>query len=273
MRIAEREIDESLISAATWGDVADVRALLAQGADPSAFRSLDDGRRFWCALNYAIEEDHADVVACLVHAGADVNWSSQSHVGWTPLLHAVDAESDSANQTGSPMDLRLISPILAGAAIDLTVADFLHIDERFHLPIPLLAEIDIGLRCSLGLVLEAVQHVSNAESTSFPRGGPLPVRSGRDTPRHTPNLRDLPPGFPVVDDVGSTRCLSGPQPRSLPSRRVFRNNDRAPRCGGSRVSHVPSGGDSVTAPYRIPASSTGTTFRVSTSFRLFVFRG
>jgi ankyrin repeat protein len=124
MRIAEREIDESLISAATWGDVADVRALLAQGADPSAFRSLDDGRRFWCALNYAIEEDHADVVACLVHAGADVNWSSQSHVGWTPLLHAVDAESDSANQTGSPMDLRLISPILAGAAIDLTVADY-----------------------------------------------------------------------------------------------------------------------------------------------------
>lgn len=63
------------------------------------------------ALNYAIEEDNAEVVAVLVAAGADVNWTSESHVGWNPLLHAVDAESDSANQTGSPMDLRLVRPI------------------------------------------------------------------------------------------------------------------------------------------------------------------
>jgi hypothetical protein len=70
------------------------------------------------------------MVECLLYAGADVNWSSQSHVGWTPLLHAVDAESDYSNQTGTPMDLRLLGPIVAAAAIELTLAAIEAIERR-----------------------------------------------------------------------------------------------------------------------------------------------
>ena len=36
--------------------------------------------------------------------------------GWSPLHHAIDCESDSHNQVGEPLDLRLIAPLLAAGA-------------------------------------------------------------------------------------------------------------------------------------------------------------
>lgn len=68
-----------------------VEALLADGADPNAA----DGNRN-PPLYLAIEQQWVPLVWRLVAAGADVNCDLGQ--GWTPLVHAIDIESDAAWQ-------------------------------------------------------------------------------------------------------------------------------------------------------------------------------
>jgi ankyrin repeat protein len=45
----------------------------------------------------AIEQRWIEIARCLIEAGADVN--QERDTGWTPLVHAIDIESDAAWQT------------------------------------------------------------------------------------------------------------------------------------------------------------------------------
>lgn len=82
-----------LWKAAVDGDLALARAALAEGADPNALdlRSTSSGRR---ALNYAAENDRAEMIRWLVSNGADVNLPNKT--GFTPLHHAAESGSVAA---------------------------------------------------------------------------------------------------------------------------------------------------------------------------------
>ena len=76
-----RQHDTPLIAAAFLGRLADVAALLADGADVNEPNS--DG---WMPLHVACEEGHTDVATMLLAANAEVNPAGQD--GTTPLIFA-----------------------------------------------------------------------------------------------------------------------------------------------------------------------------------------
>ncbi|XP_041342627.1 ankyrin repeat domain-containing protein 40-like isoform X1 [Pyrgilauda ruficollis] len=62
-----RELEERLREAAALGDVAEVRRLLGAGADIDARNEING----WTCLHWACKRNHAQVVSCLLEAGAD----------------------------------------------------------------------------------------------------------------------------------------------------------------------------------------------------------
>lgn len=81
-----------LLRAIQQGDLAQVRALLANGAPTDG--TQEGG---WSALRIAAEHQRPEVVDLLVELGADVNLRTGNDQ-WTALHHAVDADIDSAVQ-------------------------------------------------------------------------------------------------------------------------------------------------------------------------------
>ncbi len=68
------------------------------------------------SLYQAIENDDPATLRRLLSSGTRPVYVDP---GWSPLHHAVDAESDFRRQAGSPLDLRLIAPLIeAGADIN-----------------------------------------------------------------------------------------------------------------------------------------------------------
>lgn len=80
----KRELNASLIRAATTGETALLKECISEGADPN---STDD--HGWTGLFWAASGHHSDLDAmeALVRAGADVNLTDWR--GWTPLMAAV----------------------------------------------------------------------------------------------------------------------------------------------------------------------------------------
>ena len=66
--------------AAERGDVAAVKALLAEGHDPNVFDDLS-----FTPLHYAARKEHLNIIRLLLEAGADVNAHDEAHIGDTPL--------------------------------------------------------------------------------------------------------------------------------------------------------------------------------------------
>lgn len=67
-------------------------------------------------LHQAVECDDAEELTRLLDAGHDPD-EFDPHSGWTPLLRAIDGESDSAVQTGTPLQAACTAVLLAyGAA-------------------------------------------------------------------------------------------------------------------------------------------------------------
>jgi ankyrin repeat protein len=85
----------SLADAVWAGDASAVEAAIRNGVDVNA---ACDGR--WPPLHLAIEQMEVELARRLIAAGAEVN--RESGQGWTPLVHAIDVESDSAQQRGVP---------------------------------------------------------------------------------------------------------------------------------------------------------------------------
>jgi ankyrin repeat protein len=84
--------DAKQLSDAVWdGNLAAVDALIRAGADVNI---ADDPRE--PPLHLAIEQMWIEIIRRLIQAGADVNRSVPD--GWTPLVHAIDSESDAAWQ-------------------------------------------------------------------------------------------------------------------------------------------------------------------------------
>jgi ankyrin repeat protein len=81
---------KDLWAAAQSGDVAGIKAALADGADIEGidFSENSNGRR---ALNYAALNNHAAAIETLLAAGADIE--SQNRTRFTPLHHAAEAGS------------------------------------------------------------------------------------------------------------------------------------------------------------------------------------
>lgn len=86
-------VDAKEFADAIWrGDAAAVDEMIAAGADVNA---VAPGGQY-PPLHLAIEQMEVDIVRRLIEAGADVNRDLGE--GWTPLVHAIDIESDSAWQ-------------------------------------------------------------------------------------------------------------------------------------------------------------------------------
>lgn len=76
----------SLVDAAQFGEMADVKFALAKGADVNVV-----SRENSTALIEAATNDHAEVVALLLQHGANVD--ARDHSGWTALMKAASVGS------------------------------------------------------------------------------------------------------------------------------------------------------------------------------------
>ncbi len=86
-----------LTDAAFKGDLNEVKRLLAEGYDINL--EFDYGTVKRTPLDNAIENENLEVVRFLLENGAEVDRSSEFG---TPLLHAMNTETDSASWRGEP---------------------------------------------------------------------------------------------------------------------------------------------------------------------------
>ncbi len=102
---------------AIWrGDVRALKELLESGKDPNSV----DEKSGWSGLMLAVENHQREVLAVLLAAGADPNFTLEN--GWTALYQAVDSECDAQQQTGEPADGALIRMlVVAGANPDASL--------------------------------------------------------------------------------------------------------------------------------------------------------
>jgi ankyrin repeat protein len=124
-------MSETLFSAALAGDVAQLKSLLAAGADHAA---LDDTGE--TALMHAARAGHVDAVQALLDAGAAADFKSAQ--GWTALAKAAyNAETECGypqviarlHKAGADLDTRIffgITPLmLAAGGGDASVVEWL----------------------------------------------------------------------------------------------------------------------------------------------------
>src|ERR1700730_6563741 len=108
--MANADVSKRLTDAAYGRDLSTIQELIAAGIDVNM---VHEGR--WPPLNAAIENLQLDAARLLITAGADVHrtWGN----GFTPLIHAIDAENDAAVQSGKEMSADLVELLLAAGAI------------------------------------------------------------------------------------------------------------------------------------------------------------
>jgi ankyrin repeat protein len=127
--------DLASLSDAVWaGDLSGVDAAIRAGVDVNAA----DGHR-QPPLHLAIEQMEVAIARRLIEAGAEVNRDLGR--GWTPLVHAVDIESDAACQAGLSPDqvtTALTELLLASGAIPTDRAVELARDYGNHRALALL---------------------------------------------------------------------------------------------------------------------------------------
>ncbi|KAM6317323.1 ankyrin repeat domain-containing protein 40-like isoform 2-T3 [Podargus strigoides] len=85
-----RELEERLREAAALGDAEEVRRLLGEGADINSRNEING----WTCLHWACKRNHAQVVSCLLDAGAD--------------KHILTAKGELAAELTSKPDIRKI---------------------------------------------------------------------------------------------------------------------------------------------------------------------
>jgi ankyrin repeat protein len=106
-------VDSKRFSDAVWsGDLESVDAVIERGADVNAVDEPHDP-----PLHLAIERVWVSIVRRLIDAGADINRDLRD--GWTPLVHAIDIESDGAwqshHETGHESTVLTEILLIAGA--------------------------------------------------------------------------------------------------------------------------------------------------------------
>ena len=136
MLSAERSVDESLIAAATWGDGDKVRNLLQQGADPSAFRTLDDGQRFWCTeLRNRGGQRRGSRCSRRRGSGRQLDLRESCRLEPTPACGRRRVRLRKPDRLADGPATRETDPILAAESINLNLADHRHNGARRSAPI------------------------------------------------------------------------------------------------------------------------------------------
>ena len=115
-RHSTEDLTGALVKAVYFQNLDMTRQLLEAGADPN--RSFD-GSGF-PPMGAAIEQAWLPGLQLLLAYGGDIN--VRKYGGWTPLIHAVDIESDGAWQSGEPACLDLLRFLLRHGA-DPTLRD------------------------------------------------------------------------------------------------------------------------------------------------------
>lgn len=107
-------MEPPLYKASEKGDIAQVKKLLSEGADPNS-RSTGDEKR--PALVAAVQSGNIGVVKLLLENGVDVN-AGDTLVGWTPLMRAVSHYNRHLSQNRIAM-----TTLLLGAGADVNARD------------------------------------------------------------------------------------------------------------------------------------------------------
>lgn len=79
------------------GDLAAVQAMIGKGVHVNA--NPDD--HYYSPLHLAVEQGWLSIITTLLDAGADIE--QKTELGWTPLAHAIEMESDTAWQVHQEM--------------------------------------------------------------------------------------------------------------------------------------------------------------------------
>ncbi|XP_054501317.1 putative ANKRD40 C-terminal-like protein isoform X2 [Agelaius tricolor] len=142
-----RELEERLREAAALGDVAEVRRLLGAGADIDSRNEING----WTCLHWACKRNHAQVVSCLLEAGAD--------------KQILTAKGELAAQLTSKPDIRKIlgELVLKVRVQNLRDNDFIEIElDRQELTYQDLLRVSC---CELGVNPEEVEKIRKLPNT------------------------------------------------------------------------------------------------------------
>ncbi|XP_032055619.1 ankyrin repeat domain-containing protein 40-like [Aythya fuligula] len=110
----ERELQERLREAAALGDAEEVRRLLGLGVDPNSQNEVDG----WTCLHWACKRNHAQVVACLLAAGADkqiltATGELAAQLTSKPDIRKILGEEDNECQGAKDLNLPVVANYLA----------------------------------------------------------------------------------------------------------------------------------------------------------------
>ncbi|XP_059684107.1 ankyrin repeat domain-containing protein 40 isoform X1 [Gavia stellata] len=109
-----RELEERLREAAALGDVEEVRRLLGAGAAINSRNEING----WTCLHWACKRNHAQVVACLLDAGADkqiltAKGELAAQLTSKPDIRKILGEEETECQGGKDLNLPIVANYLA----------------------------------------------------------------------------------------------------------------------------------------------------------------
>ncbi|KAM6297464.1 LOW QUALITY PROTEIN: ankyrin repeat domain-containing protein 40-like [Aegotheles albertisi] len=109
-----RELEERLREAAALGDAAEVRRLLGAGADINSRNEING----WTCLHWAAKRNHAQVVSCLLDAGADkqiltTTGELAAELTSKPDIRKILGEEETESQGVKDLDLPILANYLA----------------------------------------------------------------------------------------------------------------------------------------------------------------
>ncbi|KAM9222359.1 ankyrin repeat domain-containing protein 40-like [Leptosomus discolor] len=109
-----RELEERLREAAALGDVEEVRRLLGEGADINSRNEING----WTCLHWASKRNHAQVVSCLLDAGADkqiltAKGELAAQLTSKPDIRKILGEEETECQGAKDLNLPIVANYLA----------------------------------------------------------------------------------------------------------------------------------------------------------------
>ncbi|XP_074967582.1 ankyrin repeat domain-containing protein 40-like [Phalacrocorax aristotelis] len=109
-----RELAERLREAAALGDAEEVRRLLGAGADINSRNEING----WTCLHWACKRNHAQVVSCLLDAGADkqiltANGELAAQLTSKPGIRKILGEEETEHQGVKDLNLPIVANYLA----------------------------------------------------------------------------------------------------------------------------------------------------------------